>query len=106
RVAFEGTEGNIRWILPDQLESHSQTAYALSVHQSQGSEFKRVLLHLPGAHVSEHAVGILTTELVYTAVTRASREFVLVEDSCPIFEQAIRTETRRYSGLGLRLHGR
>ena len=70
RVAFAG-ETSIRWILPLRL-SHFEDAYAMSVHKSQGSEFNRVVLLLP-----ERESPIVTKELIYTAVTRAKKQFIL-----------------------------
>ena len=99
RVAFH-TDKGMRWLLPEQLEGCSQSAFALSVHKSQGSEFKRVLLHLP-----ERPSPLLTRELVYTAVTRASAEFVLLEGDTSLLATAMRQRTQRYSGLAERLHG-
>ncbi|WP_066458097.1 exodeoxyribonuclease V subunit alpha [Castellaniella caeni] len=104
RVAFADMDG-IRWIVPDQLETQSQAAYALSVHQSQGSEFARVLLHMPDRGLSDQAGGLLSKELVYTAVTRASQQFVLLDGRPGLFEQAVQVRTQRQSGLGDRLHG-
>ncbi|MGH7143912.1 MAG: exodeoxyribonuclease V subunit alpha, partial [Planctomycetota bacterium] len=46
-----------------------QPAFAMTVHKSQGSEFDRVLIALPG--VAEHRLA--TRELLYTALTRARR---------------------------------
>lgn len=99
RVAFR-TDGGMRWLLPEQLEGCSQSAFALSVHKSQGSEFKRVLLYLP-----DTLSPLLTRELIYTAVTRASAELVLLEGTPGLFEQAILQRTLRHSGLADRLHG-
>lgn len=98
RAAF-ATSAGIRWILPDQLETRSQMAFALSVHQSQGSEFARVLLYLPTSMSP-----LLTRELIYTAVTRASRQFVLLEGDTPLLSSAIQRRTQRHSGLADRLH--
>lgn len=70
RVAFASEQG-IRWILPARL-SHCEDAFAMSVHKSQGSEFNRVLLMLP-----EQDSPILTKELIYTAITRAKKQFIL-----------------------------
>lgn len=99
RVAFN-KQGRIDWVLPEQLEGRSQDAWALSVHQSQGSEFERVLLHLPAVWSP-----LLSRELLYTAVTRASQQFVLLESDAAVFDQALQQQTRRHSGLGARLHG-
>lgn len=65
---------------PLQLISSWTTAYAMTVHKSQGSEFECVILCLP--YGEQHAVksNWLTQELLYTAVTRARQQlyFALV----------------------------
>lgn len=43
-----------------------ETAFAITVHKSQGSEFHQVLLLMP-----DSGSAILTKALVYTAITRA-----------------------------------
>jgi len=48
-------------------------SYALTVHKSQGSEWRRVFLFL---HNSHHAM--CSRELVYTAVTRAREDLVII----------------------------
>jgi ATP-dependent exoDNAse (exonuclease V) alpha subunit len=48
-------------------------SYALTVHKSQGSEWRRVFLFL---HSSHHAM--CSRELVYTAVTRAREDLVII----------------------------
>jgi len=65
----------------------------LSIHKSQGSEFERVLLVLPG----EDSL-VLTRELVYTGLTRASKEVELWSDQ-GIFATAVRRRISRRSGL-------
>jgi exodeoxyribonuclease V alpha subunit len=59
----------------DSAENNLELAYALSVHKAQGSEFERVYLVLPKARQSAQ-----TMELIYTALTRASRH-------CTVFVQ-------------------
>src|SRR6202011_2909368 len=49
------------------------TVYAMTVHKSQGSQFDGVAVLLP-----DPASAILTRELLYTAVTRARRQLLLV----------------------------
>lgn len=48
-------------------------SYALTVHKSQGSEWRRVFLFL---HSSHHSM--CSRELVYTAVTRAREELIII----------------------------
>ncbi len=97
RVAFIHNK-TIRWVLPQQLETRSQGGWAISVHQSQGSEYDRVLLHMPS-----QLSPVLCKELLYTAVTRAKSELILLESDSHIFQQALQQRTQRYSGLSARL---
>ena len=88
--------GGFRAIAPVRLPRH-ETAFAMTVHKSQGSEFDRVLVMLP-----EQRSRVLTRELLYTAITRARRQVTLVADA-PVLEQTIATATTRHSGLLARL---
>ena len=76
-----------------------ETAYAMSVHKSQGSEFDRVAVILP---IDDSPV--LSRELLYTAVTRA-RESVTLHGSRAIIEQTIARRIERASGLREALWG-
>lgn len=96
KVAFIQADGRVRWLLPSRL-AHHETAFAITVHKSQGSEFDRVLLVLPDTWQ-----GLLTKELVYTAITRAKHHFTLLGGkSCT--EQSIRTRVERATGLSHKL---
>jgi exodeoxyribonuclease V alpha subunit len=92
RACFAGPDQTIRDFLPLRLPEH-ETAYAMTVHKSQGSEFERVLLILP----SEDSP-LLTRELVYTGLTRASQEVELWSNA-EILATAIRRKISRRSGL-------
>ncbi|KND55121.1 Exodeoxyribonuclease V alpha chain [Candidatus Paraburkholderia kirkii] len=96
RVAFRMADGALRYVSPAALPPHD-TAFALTVHKSQGSEFEHAALVLPGAFVR-----VLSRELVYTAITRAKRK-VDVIGSAAIFAQTVREPTRRDSGLAARM---
>ena len=51
-------------------------AYAISVHKAQGSEFEHVCFVIP-----KHKTALLSPELLYTGLTRASRRLTLfIED--------------------------
>jgi exodeoxyribonuclease V alpha subunit len=92
RVYFlEGDE--VRSVLATRLR-HVDTAYAMTVHKSQGSEFRHTVLVLP----SERGATI-ARELIYTGITRASVEFTLVTSGSAILADAIGRRTRRASGL-------
>ncbi|MBI5013917.1 MAG: exodeoxyribonuclease V subunit alpha [Deltaproteobacteria bacterium] len=92
RVFFVAADGGVRRLAPLRLPA-CETAYAMTVHRSQGSEFEEVLLLL-GAHPSR----VLTRELVYTGLTRA-RSRVEVWGTEEVLRAAVRARTRRASGL-------
>ncbi len=98
RVYFEDAEGGIRSVAAEQL-AHLETAFALTVHKSQGSEFDRVVLVLP-----DRPSPILTRELLYTAITRA-RAAVEIWGGADVFSSAVKTTINRMSGLRHALWG-
>jgi exodeoxyribonuclease V alpha subunit len=68
-------------------------AYAMTVHKAQGSEFKAIALVMPpAAHPS------LTREVLYTALTRAKEEVLLLGSPETIEGSSARCVSRR-SGL-------
>jgi exodeoxyribonuclease V alpha subunit len=73
------------------------TAFALTAHQSQGSEFNTVGLLLPEAG---HA--LLTRPALYTALTRA-RHSLRLWGTDSAWKDALAQKQRRYSGLGDRI---
>jgi exodeoxyribonuclease V alpha subunit len=73
------------------------TAWAMSIHKSQGSEFDTVYVVLP-----DRDARVVSRELLYTAVTRARSRVVLV-GSEEMLRKAIERTARRGSGLGRRL---
>jgi exodeoxyribonuclease V alpha subunit len=91
-----GTSGGFRAVPTVRMPEH-QTAFAMTVHKSQGSEFDEVLVLLP-----ERRSPVLTRELVYTGVTRA-RSRVTLSCSADVLAGAILSPTRRRSGLLARL---
>lgn len=92
RVFFLSAKGNLRRFLPARLPRH-ETAFAMTVHKSQGSEFDRVLLILPEADAP-----LLTRELLYTGLTRA-RESVEIWASEAVLRASIARRVVRSSGL-------
>lgn len=85
-------EGGHRLVSTARLPAH-ETAFALTVHKSQGSEFDRVLLVLPRT-----TTPVLCRELFYTAITRA-RGSVVVMGTPEIVRSMVERRTRRRSGL-------
>lgn len=93
---FPGPDGTVRRVSPGRLPAH-ETAFALTVHKSQGSEFDSVLLILP-----DRTSRVLTRELVYTGLTRA-RQRTEVWSVEGVLREAIGRRTERTSGLRDRL---
>lgn len=96
RVVFAAADGSgaIRWLLPSRLPAH-ETVYAMTVHKSQGSEFAQVALVLPA-----QAASVLTRELLYTGVTRASTRLLLVTPGTrEVLQLGVARQVQRSSGL-------
>ena len=74
---------------PEQIE----TAFALTIHKSQGSEFSVVAMVLDAS-----AEEMLTRELVYTAITRAKKCIQVWSDKTLLIN-AIHKKSNRISGL-------
>ena len=92
RVYF--LEGDvIRSVLATRLR-HVETAFAMTVHKSQGSEFLHTVLVLP-----KDGAGMLARELIYTGITRARSFFTLVSPTQTVLLDALGRRTRRQSGL-------
>lgn len=81
---------------PAALPRH-ESAFAMTVHKAQGSEFDEVWLQLPRVDSR-----VLTRELVYTGMTRA-RQGLHVAGSARVVEAALGRHAGRVSGLGERL---
>ncbi|PQQ23965.1 exodeoxyribonuclease V subunit alpha [Photorhabdus luminescens] len=96
RAYFQLPDGQIKGIQPSRLPQH-ETAYVMTVHKSQGSEFDHTALVLPTQFVP-----VVSRELVYTAITRARENLTLYAHEA-VLRQAIQTPTQRRSGLAERL---
>ncbi|HEY2735378.1 MAG TPA: ATP-binding domain-containing protein, partial [Polyangiales bacterium] len=93
RVAcFVSPEGHVRELGFGRLPPH-ESAFALSVHKSQGSEVDEVALMLP-----REPSRVLTRELLYTAVTRARRR-VVIHGSREVVAWAVEHAVARSTGL-------
>jgi exodeoxyribonuclease V alpha subunit len=76
--------GEPKGLARSRLPAH-ETAWAMSVHRSQGSEYGTVLVVLPpGGSSTDKVRGLLSPELLYTAVTRAVRRVVLCADEAAL----------------------
>ena len=99
RVFFAAGDGSVRSFAPARIPEHV-TAFAVTVHKSQGSEFESVALLLP-----EKPSPVLSRELIYTGITRAKERFALWGDE-PILRVAVRQRVSRASGLRELLWGK
>ncbi|OZB52050.1 MAG: exodeoxyribonuclease V subunit alpha [Stenotrophomonas sp. 14-69-23] len=81
---------------PAALPAH-ESAFAMTVHKAQGSEFDEVWLQLP-----RRDNRVLSRELLYTGITRA-RHAVHVAGDAAVIEAALSRHASRWSGLAQRL---
>src|SRR5690606_25470237 len=96
---FPGNEPDApRAFHPAALPAHD-SAFAMTVHKAQGSEFDTVWLLLP-----TRLNRVLSRELVYTGITRARRELHLAAGD-GVLRDALSRHASRWSGLGWRLGG-
>lgn len=91
----EGSEG-VRAFHPAALPAF-ESAFAMTVHKAQGSEFDEVWLQLPRTDSR-----VLSRELLYTGLTRA-RSTLHVAGSAEVIAAALGRHAGRVSGLGWRL---
>ena len=94
-VLFDDREAVYEFDMLSELEC----AYAMTVHKSQGSEYRAVILC-----AAQGSPYLLTRSILYTAITRA-RELLIIVGSEDVIAEMTRNDrkTRRYSGLKLRL---
>lgn len=82
-----------KWISAHRLPRNMQTAFALTIHKSQGSEFTHTAIVFDA-----NAEKLLSQELIYTAVTRAKKVVTLLADRKALL-QSLTVRTVRRSGL-------
>ena len=94
-IVFDDREAEYGFDMLRELEP----AYAMTVHKSQGSEYRAVILAaFSGSQL------LLTRSILYTAITRA-RELLIIVGNEEVIAAMVRNDRqqRRYSGLKLRL---
>ena len=97
-VVFDDREADYDFTQLNELEP----AYAMTVHKSQGSEYRAVVLAAWNG-----SPYLLSRSVLYTAITRARELLIIVgreETVAAMTENA--KKNRRYSGLKLRLQGK
>ncbi len=97
-IQFDDREAEYDFTMLNELEP----AYAMTVHKSQGSEYRAVILT-----VWNGSPYLLSRSILYTAITRARELLILVgrEETVAVMTRNAK-KNRRYSGLKLRLQGR
>lgn len=74
-------------------------AYAISIHKSQGSEYKIVIIPM-----ARNYMHMLKKELIYTAITRAKRYLIILGDMNLLIYAANHLSEKRQTTLALRLN--
>lgn len=82
-----------REVLTSRIPAH-ESAFIMTIHKSQGSEFDQTLMVLP-----TEPNPVLSRELVFTGVTRAKKSLSVFADE-KIWKMAVRQTVKRQSGLG------
>ncbi|MBU3847897.1 MAG: exodeoxyribonuclease V subunit alpha [Candidatus Acinetobacter avistercoris] len=82
-----------KWLPATRLPKSIQTAFVLTIHKSQGSEFTHTAVVL-----DESATKLLSQELIYTAITRA-KSVVSILANRNAFSQSLTIKTVRSGGL-------
>jgi exodeoxyribonuclease V alpha subunit len=95
RAAFRRGDGIV--LVPPVRLGAVDTVYAMTIHKSQGSQFAAAAVLLP-----DPTSRILTRELLYTAVTRA-REQLIVVGTEEAIRSAVTRRATRATGLRDRL---
>lgn len=89
---FPALDSDIRKFRSADLPSHD-SAFAITIHKSQGSEFNTAFIVLP-----DQISPVLTRQLLYTGVTRAKDKVILAGD-IDIIKQATQLTVSRASGI-------
>lgn len=93
-------DGALQSLAPG-LAKGLESAFVLTVHKAQGSEFQRIDLLLPAMQMLENNA-LFDSALLYTAITRARETLYLHGDSATL-RHALCSRTKRNSGLAERL---
>ncbi|MCU0866890.1 MAG: exodeoxyribonuclease V subunit alpha [Planctomycetes bacterium] len=97
-VLFPNADGSVRKVPPLRLPAH-ETAWAMTVHKAQGSEFDHVLLAMP-----EREGPLWQASLIYTGITRARRRALLLAEPA-LLRAGLGHWPARASGLAAALGG-
>ena len=97
RIRFDG-KPHVFWYYTEEMQNIT-LAYSITIHKSQGSEFKSVIIPMMKSFYI-----MLKRNLLYTAVTRAKSKVILVGQRQAVFMAVNKTETdKRNTQLGRRI---
>ncbi|WDI78678.1 exodeoxyribonuclease V subunit alpha [Candidatus Purcelliella pentastirinorum] len=91
-IFFKKKQKDIKKI-PIEFIKHYKSAWSITVHKAQGSEFEKVSLILPNEHIP-----ILNKKLIYTAITRAKKKMIIYTNKKTLYK-SIQYYTKRNTGL-------
>ena len=91
---FPGKDGTLRSFSPSVLPDF-ETAFAMTIHKSQGSEYNKVIIVLPDSD-------LISRQLLYTGITRARKSVEIISEMKTLLKAA-KNSVRRFSGLRRRL---
>ncbi len=89
----EREDNSFKSYAPVRLPAH-ETTWAMTIHKSQGSEFKQVLLVLP-----HEVMPLLTRQLIYTGITRAKEQVNIVATDA-VLNAGVKTEMVKATRIG------
>lgn len=89
---FMRVDGTLQPVTPARLPAY-ETAFAITIHKSQGSEFQEVFMLFP-----KNDARVLNRELLYTGITRARKKLTL-QSPRDMLITTINRRTTRFSGL-------
>ncbi len=91
---FKSFDNTVKHYRASDLPGYN-TAFAITIHKSQGSEFNTALMILP-----DKISPVVTRQLLYTGITRAKTKVIIAGD-INIIKKAINFSVKRNSGLAM-----
>ncbi len=97
KLWLDAGNGQVRGISVQYIQ-HAETVFAMTIHKSQGSEYNRVFIRMP----NHPDIPILTRELLYTAVTRAKQQAIIMSSEL-VLKATAAGSVQRASGITHRM---
>ena len=97
KLWLDDGNGKVRGISIHYIQ-YAETVFAMTIHKSQGSEYRRVCIQMP----NKTDIPILTRELLYTAVTRAKQQAIVLSSEA-VLKATAAGSVQRASGITHRM---